>query len=227
MLPLLRRYLDSCPSMSIFLVGALYALAFGMLLPSIMVVAFDGYQQRKLEHIAWAPAMHTAASLLVSRCVLLCEASRAGPALLCCPVRNGCLVLCCTKAAHAWDDAPCHTTSYARCLQTLLNFRRNGCNIVVPLLLAIGVCNMVYAGMVSLSQAGGFVHVGCCDAMQVCLRTCRTQLTFHPVCCTHSRPIVRMFTGVLAQGRSRAASCDKPRTQQRVLGRHAGRCCWA
>ncbi len=52
--------------MSIFLAGALYALAFGMLLPSLMVLAFDGYKERQWLHVAYAPLMHLAASLIVS-----------------------------------------------------------------------------------------------------------------------------------------------------------------
>lgn len=42
--PRCHRYLDTCPSMSMFLAGALYALAFGMLLPSLMIISIQGIQ---------------------------------------------------------------------------------------------------------------------------------------------------------------------------------------
>ncbi|GFR47451.1 hypothetical protein Agub_g9175 [Astrephomene gubernaculifera] len=57
-------YIDACPQMSIFLVGALYCLAFGMLLTCLMVVAFDGYMGRKPAHVGAAAVLHLGAALL-------------------------------------------------------------------------------------------------------------------------------------------------------------------
>mmetsp|Transcript_9328 Transcript_9328/g.16507 ORF Transcript_9328/g.16507 Transcript_9328/m.16507 type:complete len:287 (+) Transcript_9328:67-927(+) len=57
-------YLDTCPNMSIFLAGALYALAFGMLLPGCMVISFYGLQERNWLLIVYPPAMHLGASML-------------------------------------------------------------------------------------------------------------------------------------------------------------------
>lgn len=59
-------YLDVCPQMSLFLVGALYCLGFGMILCSITVVAFEGYLSRNWFHMVYAPAIHFGASLTVS-----------------------------------------------------------------------------------------------------------------------------------------------------------------
>jgi anterior pharynx defective protein 1 len=59
-------YLDVCPQMSLFLVGALYCIGFGMILSSITVVAFEGYQTKNWFYIAYAPILHFGASLTVS-----------------------------------------------------------------------------------------------------------------------------------------------------------------
>lgn len=57
-------YLSTCTQMSFFLVGALYSIAFGMLLSSIMVIFFDGLHTHNWFHVAYAPAMHITASLM-------------------------------------------------------------------------------------------------------------------------------------------------------------------
>lgn len=59
-------YLDTCPGMSIFLAGALYSLAFGMLLTSLMVVFLDGMEARSLWKVAYVPLAHLGAAGLVS-----------------------------------------------------------------------------------------------------------------------------------------------------------------
>ena len=51
--------------MSLFLVGALYCIAFGMILSSITVVAFEGLHTGNWFHIAYAPVIHFGASLTV------------------------------------------------------------------------------------------------------------------------------------------------------------------
>ncbi|GIL51355.1 hypothetical protein Vafri_7357 [Volvox africanus] len=55
-------YNSACPQMSIFLVGALYSLSFGLILTSLMVIAFDGYMERNVLHIAVVPLLHMGAS---------------------------------------------------------------------------------------------------------------------------------------------------------------------
>lgn len=62
-----HSYLDTCPGMSIFLAGALYALAFGMLLPSLMVIGLQGLQAQKWLPTLYAPTMHMGASMLVGQ----------------------------------------------------------------------------------------------------------------------------------------------------------------
>ncbi|GLC35537.1 hypothetical protein PLESTB_000196900 [Pleodorina starrii] len=57
-------YNAACPQMSIFLVGALYSLSFGLILTSLMVIAFDGYMERNMVHILAAPVLHLGASCL-------------------------------------------------------------------------------------------------------------------------------------------------------------------
>lgn len=59
-------YLDTCPQMSIFLMAALYSLAFGMLLSAVTVINFEGFHSGNWLHVAIAPAAHFTASLLVS-----------------------------------------------------------------------------------------------------------------------------------------------------------------
>ncbi len=59
-------YLDVCPQMSIFLIGALYSLAFGMILTSLMVIAFDGYMTSSPAHVAAVVFLHGAAAGIVS-----------------------------------------------------------------------------------------------------------------------------------------------------------------
>lgn len=59
-------YTEACPHMSFFLAGALSALAFGMILPSVMLVSLDGYSSGNRLHVAFAPAMHVTAAVLVS-----------------------------------------------------------------------------------------------------------------------------------------------------------------
>lgn len=59
-------YSDVCPHMSFFLVGAISALAFSMILPSIMVVSLDGYSTGNWMHICYAPVMHLTAAAVVS-----------------------------------------------------------------------------------------------------------------------------------------------------------------
>ena len=58
-------YTEHCPRMSIFLIDALYCIAFFMILTSAMVVFMDGCMTSKWLHIAFAPAVHTGAALLV------------------------------------------------------------------------------------------------------------------------------------------------------------------
>eukprot|EP00195_Chlamydomonas_chlamydogama_P007791 CAMPEP_0202891158 /NCGR_PEP_ID=MMETSP1392-20130828/1299_1 /ASSEMBLY_ACC=CAM_ASM_000868 /TAXON_ID=225041 /ORGANISM="Chlamydomonas chlamydogama, Strain SAG 11-48b" /LENGTH=167 /DNA_ID=CAMNT_0049574837 /DNA_START=285 /DNA_END=789 /DNA_ORIENTATION=+ len=89
-------YLDECPQMSLFLMGALYSLAFGMILTSTMVVAFEGYHTRDVAHILYAPLLHFAASLA-----------------------------------------------------TLGNLRQGGCQVVMPVLIAVGGFSSIYAGQMS------------------------------------------------------------------------------
>ncbi|KAG1652526.1 hypothetical protein FOA52_009225 [Chlamydomonas sp. UWO 241] len=50
-------YLKDCTQMSMFLIGALYSLAFGMILTSSMVVAFEGYA-----HLKWGPGFASVAT---------------------------------------------------------------------------------------------------------------------------------------------------------------------
>lgn len=57
-------YIAACPQMSMFLIGALYSLAFGMILSSIMVISFEGLDSGNWIHVAAAPAVHLAASLV-------------------------------------------------------------------------------------------------------------------------------------------------------------------
>ncbi|MEW5313669.1 MAG: hypothetical protein WDW38_005216 [Sanguina aurantia] len=57
-------YTEACPHMSFFLAGALSALAFGMILPSVMLVSLDGYSSGNRLHVAFAPAMHVTAAVL-------------------------------------------------------------------------------------------------------------------------------------------------------------------
>eukprot|EP00798_Chlamydomonas_sp_ICE-L_P008408 gene8408-18301_t len=57
-------YIDTCPDMSLFLVLALYSIAFGCLLPSLMVLYFEGCQSGNMFHMAAAPLLHFAAALL-------------------------------------------------------------------------------------------------------------------------------------------------------------------
>ncbi|KAG2500706.1 hypothetical protein HYH03_001471 [Edaphochlamys debaryana] len=57
-------YLSVCPQMSIFLVGALYSLSFGMILTCLMIIAFDGYVSKNWVHVAAAPVIHCGASML-------------------------------------------------------------------------------------------------------------------------------------------------------------------
>lgn len=59
-------YLDTCPDMSLFLVGALYSLAFGMLLTSLMVIYLDGFESGNWLKILYVPVAHLGASLVVS-----------------------------------------------------------------------------------------------------------------------------------------------------------------
>lgn len=57
-------YLPTCPQMSVFVAQALNCLAFSMLLPSLTVVALDGYARRHQLHMVAPPLLHTGASLL-------------------------------------------------------------------------------------------------------------------------------------------------------------------
>lgn len=57
-------YQDACPQMSMFLIGALYSIAFGMILTSVMVLALDGYATRNYAHIVTAGLLHAGAALL-------------------------------------------------------------------------------------------------------------------------------------------------------------------
>jgi anterior pharynx defective protein 1 len=61
--------------MSLFLMGALYSLAFGMILSSIMVVAIEGYHTRNWLHIAYAPIVHFAAALVVRAAGTRCSST--------------------------------------------------------------------------------------------------------------------------------------------------------
>ncbi|KXZ49351.1 hypothetical protein GPECTOR_22g945 [Gonium pectorale] len=56
-------YIDACPQMSIFLVGALYVLSFGLILTCLMVIFFDGFQSKTTAHIVAAPVLHMAAAM--------------------------------------------------------------------------------------------------------------------------------------------------------------------
>lgn len=57
-------YPPQCPQMSVFLSGALNTLAFSLLLPSIMLLALDGYAKQQAWKPAYAAAAHLAAALL-------------------------------------------------------------------------------------------------------------------------------------------------------------------
>lgn len=93
-------YLDTCPRFSIFLAGAMYCLAFGMLLTSLMVIAWEGFHERHRLHVVYVPCMHLGAALL-----------------------------------------------------SLLNMRRDGCLVAMPLLLGIGALNMAYAAQLCWRKA--------------------------------------------------------------------------
>ncbi|EFJ50144.1 hypothetical protein VOLCADRAFT_109690 [Volvox carteri f. nagariensis] len=93
-------YNPACPQMSIFLVGALYSLSFGLILTSLMVIAFDGYMERRIAHIAAAPLLHLGASCL-----------------------------------------------------TLLNFKKNGCVVSMPVLVGLGLLLVLYTIGISWRKA--------------------------------------------------------------------------
>ncbi|PNH10066.1 Gamma-secretase subunit APH1-like [Tetrabaena socialis] len=57
-------YIDACPQMSIFMVAALYSLAFGTILACLMVIAFDGYMSRSPALVLGVAAVHMGASML-------------------------------------------------------------------------------------------------------------------------------------------------------------------
>ncbi|KAG2438950.1 hypothetical protein HYH02_010743 [Chlamydomonas schloesseri] len=57
-------YIAECPQMSVFLVGALYALAFGMILTSLTVIAFDGYMARNYVVVGAVAVLHWGAAFL-------------------------------------------------------------------------------------------------------------------------------------------------------------------
>lgn len=59
-------YIGACPEMSMFLIGALYSLAFGMLLTSLMVIFLDGMESRSWYKVTYVPVAHLGASMLVS-----------------------------------------------------------------------------------------------------------------------------------------------------------------
>lgn len=69
--------------MSIFLAGALYSLAFGMILTSIMIIAFEGYVNKRWWHIIYAPAMHFLAALMVSLVVAPGHSAGCLPSSMC------------------------------------------------------------------------------------------------------------------------------------------------
>lgn len=50
--------------MSLFLVGALNCLAFSMILPTLMIVALEGYEGEEYQKVAYAAVVHLGASLL-------------------------------------------------------------------------------------------------------------------------------------------------------------------
>jgi hypothetical protein len=57
-------YLDVCPQMSLFLVGSLYSISFGLILTSIAVISIQGFHTGNWLHVAYAPLAHMAASLI-------------------------------------------------------------------------------------------------------------------------------------------------------------------
>lgn len=57
-------YLDTCPQMSLFLVGALFSIAYGLILTSITVISIQGFHTGNWIHLAYAPLVHFAASLI-------------------------------------------------------------------------------------------------------------------------------------------------------------------
>lgn len=57
-------YLDKCPQMSLFLVGSLYSISYGLILTSIAVISIQGFHTSNWFHIAYAPLVHMAASLI-------------------------------------------------------------------------------------------------------------------------------------------------------------------
>lgn len=57
-------YLDTCPSMSMLLSGALSALGIGLTLPALMVIGLDGYHTGNLLNILCAPIVHYIVSLM-------------------------------------------------------------------------------------------------------------------------------------------------------------------
>lgn len=58
-------YSDSCPWMSVFLVGALNCLGTCATLVAAMAVGIEGWRRRSAHHAAFAPAAHLASALLV------------------------------------------------------------------------------------------------------------------------------------------------------------------
>jgi hypothetical protein len=154
-------YAESCPQMSIFLVSALHSLAFGMVLVAIMVVALEGYHTSSRWHVLYAPAMHLLCALVVGAAASSCArrrgcAERMDAALFChrCCCHCGCCLrlplerAAAAAAAEGLAVSLCRAESLlpaALALQTLANFRRGGCVVVVPILLALGLFNVSYA----------------------------------------------------------------------------------